>query len=224
VAYDIKQSGMEQYFKVKLAPDEDDEIGGTDLGSFMIKLPGVYNVYNALSVIAAAIELGVSLSDIRKHLSEFRGASRRMELLGKFHGADIYDDYAHHPTELKAAIFGLRQAYPEQKITAVFHPHTYSRTQALLEDFALSFTEADKVIILDIYGSAREKAGGVHSEDLTELINKKNIERGIKQEVIYIPDLKQCEEYLRKNLERKDTLLLLGAGDVFRVGEGLVNS
>ena len=145
-----------------------------------------------------------------------------MEFLGEFNGAVIIDDYAHHPTEIKATLAGARQLYPSAKLgtgklIVVFHPHTYTRTRALLDDFAASFGDVDEVIVLDIYGSAREEQGGVHSEDLVRKLKKSE-----KLKVNYIPTLKECEKYLRKNVKKGDVVLLMGAGDVFRIGENLV--
>lgn len=214
VAYDIKQKNGYQFFKVKFGIDE----GGDSLGDFSIQLSGQHNISNALAVIATCIELGVELVDIRKHLSDFTGTTRRMQVLGTFRGATIIDDYAHHPTEISSTLAGVREVYGTRQIKVVFHPHTFTRTKALLDDFAKSFNDADEVIVLDIYGSAREEQGGAHSSDLVEKIkvNSKELKVG------YIPTLKECEEYLRKNIERDDVVILMGAGDVFRIGENLI--
>jgi len=234
MAYDIKQHNGRQYFKVKYielqqlprdsspTAQNDDNIQDSEelLGDFSIQLAGRHNIANALAVIAAGVELEISLTDIRKYLSEFTGTSRRMEVMGKFNGALIIDDYAHHPTEIKATIAGARQLYKNKKITVVFHPHTFTRTKVLLDDFAKSFNEADAVIILDIYGSAREAHGGVHSRDLISKLKAQNS----KLKSLYIPTKKECEEYLRKNLQPGDVVLLMGAGDQFKIGEGLLNN
>ncbi len=211
-AYDIKQFGLKQYFKVKM--------DGEDVGDFSISLLGKHNIYNALAVIATCIELGVELKDIRTYLEEFTGTDRRMCVMGRFNGATIIDDYGHHPTEIKATLAGLRVAYPKNKITAVFHPHTFSRTKALLNEFAESFGDANKVVVLDIYGSARETQGGVTSQDL---INKMKQNEPDK-EFVHVTDLKDCENYLRQNIKRDEIIILIGAGDVFRVGEALINA
>ena len=229
----IKNS--QQYFKVKLGVDEG---AGNELGDFSINLQGKHNISNALAVIATCVELGMELVDVRKYLSEFIGAARRMQVMGEFKGATIIDDYAHHPTEIKAALAGAREVFQGRKIKVVFHPHTFTRTKALLDDFAESFGDADEVIVLDIYGSAREEHGGVHSRDLVAkiknqtntpilqsmgvFVEKDNLNQGRKSVVKYIPSLKQCEEYLRENIKRGDVVVLMGAGDVFRIGENLV--
>jgi len=242
VAYDIKQLGNKQYFKVKFGIDNNEE-DGTDLtgfyrfpgkpgslqndredllGDFCIGLPGKHNISNALAVVVASIELGVELWVIREHLAEFKGVDRRMQVLGKFRGATIIDDYAHHPTEIKATLSGARQRYKDNNLTVVFHPHTFTRTKALLDEFAASFEGADEVIVLDIYGSAREEHGGVHSRDLVKKIGIRNRELGIRQDIRYISTLEECEEYLRDNVGREAVVILMGAGDVFRIGENLV--
>lgn len=227
VAYDIKQQGKQQFFKVKMAADdeqEDFEFNEIDLGDFNIELLGKHNIANALAVIAICVELDIDLFKIRKHLAEFKGTARRMEIMGEYRGATIIDDYAHHPTEIKTTLAALRKLYKNSKLIVVFHPHTFTRTKVMLGDFSKSFTDADEVIVLDIYGSAREKHGGVHSKDLVDRISIKNKELKIKQEVKYIPSLKGCEKYLRENVERDNVVLLMGAGDVFRIGEGLTNN
>jgi UDP-N-acetylmuramate--alanine ligase len=227
LAYDIKSKDGRQYFKVKLGveefyEDEDDEPRQSELGDFCIQLSGKHNVYNALAVIAASIELGVDLREIREYLEDFAGTSRRMEIMGKYRGALIIDDYAHHPTEIKATLAGVRENYPNNRLITVFHPHTFTRTKGLFDDFITSFKDADKLILLDIYGSAREKQGGVHSRDLLAAIDEYNKKENIDQEITYIPDLKSCEGHLRQELKSGDVVLLMGAGDVFRIGEGLV--
>lgn len=218
VAYDLRSFNGEQYFKVRVAGDDEaDKLHPAELGDFKIKLSGEHNVSNALAVIAASIELEAPLSAIREQLAQFTGTARRMQRLGEFNGALIYDDYAHHPSEIKATLAGCRQIYPKNKLTVVFHPHTFTRTKALLDDFARSFSDASQVIVLDIYGSAREAQGGVHAKDLVEKI----IANG-HGDVKYIPSLKGAEDYLRANAERDEVVVLMGAGDVFRVGENLL--
>jgi UDP-N-acetylmuramate--alanine ligase len=228
VAYSIKSADSKQYFKVKIGSDsgeEDEESGNCqdfELGDFCIALPGRHNIYNALAVIAASIELDIPLNELREYLEDFSGTARRMEVMGKFHGALIVDDYAHHPTEIKTTLEGAKDLYPDKELVVVFHPHTFTRTKGLFSDFVSSFNSADKLIILDIYGSAREEQGGVHSRDLVEAINKKNTAEKINQPVVYIPTLDECEDHLRREAKNNDVILLMGAGDVFRIGEKLI--
>jgi UDP-N-acetylmuramate--alanine ligase len=217
MAYDIRISGDQQFFRVKLR-GETDESEATELGDFAISLSGTHNVYNALAVIAASVELGVELYDIRTHLETFEGTSRRMEVLGKYNGALIIDDYAHHPTEIRMTLAGARAKYPDRRIVTVFHPHTFTRTKGLLDEFSHSFADTDELIVLDIYGSAREVQGGIHSKDLILKIEAMHPDLHI----VYIPDLAACEIYLRQKLKSRDLLLLMGAGDVFRIAEKLL--
>jgi UDP-N-acetylmuramate--alanine ligase len=231
VAHDLRSFNGEQFFKVKMSIDEADEgenSGVLDIGDFKIKLLGRHNVYNALAVISAGIELGVDLTAIRKHLSEFTGTARRLQILGEYHGATIIDDYAHHPTEVRASIDALRQKYPDNRLILVFHPHTFTRTKGLMDDFAKCFAGVDELIVLDIFGSAREEQGGVTSRDLIERIeefNKGSAEKGTgdkEQTVKYVPSLSEVEIYLRDNIERGDVVVTMGAGDVYKIGERLV--
>ncbi len=192
------------------------------IDSFSILLPGDHNISNALAVIVSALQLGVPMVKIKKHLAGFKGADRRLEILGKYRGALIIDDYAHHPTEIKAALSGVKSFYQNKKLIVVFHPHTYTRTKVLLADFAQSFALADEVIILGIYGSAREKQGGVSSVDLVKKIKEFNKQKKIKQSVRHFKNLQLAESYLAKHLSKNELLLLMGAGDVFRIGQGLL--
>jgi len=229
VAYDIQEYGdgknYHQIFKIKLGSsfleEDEDDLSQKDLGEFKIKLFGRHNIYNALAVVATSLELGASLLQIRKYLSDFEGTARRMEMMGEFKGALIMDDYAHHPTEIKTTIQGLNKAYQDKNIIAVFHPHTFTRTKALFDDFISAFDGVDELIVLDIYGSAREEQGGVSSKDLVDAIKNHKSAKKIKS-IKHIPSLEECEGYLRKNISRKDLVLLIGAGDVFRIGENLV--
>jgi len=219
-AFNIEQSGVNQIFNVFA--------NGEDLGKFKIILSGNHNIANALAVIAAARSLGIDLPLIKRNLATFRSTERRMQTLGKFNGALIIDDYAHHPTEVKATLNGIKRLYPDKNIITVFHPHTFTRTKALLNDFAKSFSDTDELIVLDIYGSAREKQGGVSSADLLVKIkefNKSQIKPGMtrkKQIVKHIPIMPAVEDYLRDKLGADDLLVLMGAGDVFRVAQRLL--
>jgi UDP-N-acetylmuramate--alanine ligase len=194
-----------------------------NFGEFKISLWGEHNVLNALAVIAAARKLEVSIPDIKKHLAGFKGTERRAQVLGKYKGALIIDDYAHHPTEIKATLEGLRVRYPQKNIITVFHPHTFTRTRALFKDFVKSFGASDELIVLDIYGSAREKQGGVSSQQLVrEIVAYNKSIKNIKT-AKYIADIPKAAAYLKKTLGKNDLLLLMGAGDVFRVGKLLLS-
>ncbi|HZJ40656.1 MAG TPA: UDP-N-acetylmuramate--L-alanine ligase [Candidatus Saccharimonadales bacterium] len=193
-----------------------------NLGEFKIRLWGKHNIYNALAVIAAARDLGVSVANIKKYLFDFRGTERRAQILGKYKGALIIDDYAHHPTEIKATLEGVRHHYPYKRLRVVFHPHTFTRTKVLFNDFVSSFKEAAELIILDIYGSAREKQGGVSSAQLVKAIKSFNKQNSITQSVSNLKNIAQVVNYLHKQVDANDLILLMGAGDVFRVAEELL--
>lgn len=193
-----------------------------NLGEFKIRLWGKHNIFNALAVIAAARELGVSLAGLKKYLFDFRGTERRAQILGKYQGALIIDDYAHHPTEIIATLEGIRRHYPDKKLRVIFHPHTFTRTKALFNDFVASFGSAQELIILDIYGSAREQQGGVSSAQLVKAIQKFNKQHAISQPVSNLKNIAQTVDYLCTNVQKGDLIILMGAGDVFRVGEELL--
>jgi UDP-N-acetylmuramate--alanine ligase len=234
-AYDIRFLNGRQYFKVRMRNMDEEMFADpklnrdyqgelAELGEFSIGLAGRHNISNALAVLATAIELGIELVSIRQYLGEFTGTARRLERMGTYKSVQVYDDYAHHPSEIKATLAALRQLYPKERLVTVFHPHTYSRTKELLSQFAESFVLTDELIVLDIYGSAREAQGGVHSKDLVAKIESLRANGFAPGKVQYIGSQADCEAYLRANLARKDVLLLVGAGDVFRIGERLIDA
>jgi UDP-N-acetylmuramate--alanine ligase len=186
------------------------------LGKFEIQLPGKHNILNATAVIAVCHKLRIDMEQVRQALKKFRGTARRFEYVGTRNGAILIDDYGHHPEEIKATLKAAREIYPEKNIWAVFHPHTFTRTLALLAEFSQSFGSADKVIVLDIYGSARETQGGVHSEDLVKLINKYDYSKAE-----YIPTIDQAVEHLKDKIGSEDVVIAIGAGNGWEVVEDL---
>lgn len=191
---------------------------GESLGKFEITLIGKHNILNAASVVALCHQMQVDMEKVRKSLKNFKGTSRRFEKIGMFKEAILVDDYAHHPDEIKATLEGAKEYFKRRKIWTVFHPHTFTRTKALLSEFAQSFDDTDKVIVIDIYGSAREHQGGVSSEDLVKLINK--YQPGKAE---YIRTIEETTEYLREKSGQYDVLITMGAGDVWKIGEKLKN-
>lgn len=183
-----------------------------DLGEFEIQLVGKHNALNAASVIATCHWLNLDMEKVREALKKFEGTSRRFEIIGERNGAILIDDYGHHPEEIRVTLKATRELYPDKNIIAVFHPHSYSRTEALLQDFAQSFDDADKVIVLDIYGSARENTGNVSSLDLVKLINKYN-----RDKAEHIPTIDEAVEFLQDKIGENDIVLAIGAGNVFEV-------
>ncbi len=188
---------------------------GSSLGKYSLILPGDHNILNAASAVIVCRKLGLKPEEIAKPLQEFKGAKRRFEIKGEKNGVLVIDDYAHHPTEIRATLKAARKFYGQRKIWAVFQPHTFSRTKALLKQFAQAFKEADAVIIIDIFASAREKdRGEISSKDLATITQK------FHPDVKYIGSAEKAVEYLNKQTKPKDIVITLGAGDVYKtVGE-----
>ncbi len=185
---------------------------GESLGTFALQLAGKHNALNAASVIALCEYLKLDREKVREALKRFAGTSRRFEYIGEYKDALLYDDYAHHPEEIKVTLKAFRDLYPTRRIVAVFHPHTYTRTKALLAEFAQSFDDADLVYILDIYGSARETQGGVSSRQIVDLVN--TYTRGKAVHIETVTDT--IAELQEKTLEG-DVVVTLGAGNVWEV-------
>ncbi|HCU47931.1 TPA: UDP-N-acetylmuramate--L-alanine ligase [Patescibacteria group bacterium] len=187
------------------------------MGDFELQLVGSHNVANAIAVIALASYLGIDLDVVRRALADFEGTTRRFEFKGRLNNsAIVIDDYAHHPREIMATLKAARNFYPYKNIRVVFHPHTYSRTAALLKDFAKSFSDADEVVVLDIYASARETKGDITSQHLVDAIKKHH------PKVVLQPTIADAAGYLSNSLTRSDLVITMGAGDVWRVGDELI--
>jgi UDP-N-acetylmuramate--alanine ligase len=199
------------------------EVGGNDfvvlregqsVGAFGLQLPGLHNVKNALAAIAVADHLGLDLAGVGTALREFRGTKRRFEHKGTADGVIVIDDYAHHPTEIRATLAAARGRYPDRQIWAVFQPHTYSRTKALLTEFAESFGYADHVIVVDIYPAREYDNLGVSAADI--------VARMAHPDARHIAGLDEAIGYLTQRLKPGDVLITLGAGDGYLVGEGVL--
>ena len=184
-------------------------------GSFELSVPGSHNVLNALGCIALCDSYGISKSDIKSALKKYTGAHRRFEYVGQFDGVSVYDDYGHHPTEIKATALALKKkTYNHSWV--VFQPHTYSRTKNLLDDFADSLTYFDNIIITDIYAARETNTYGISSQDLVDKI------KTLGRKAIYIPDFNDIVNYLKQNAEKDDIILTLGAGTVTNIGPMLL--
>ena len=177
-------------------------------------IPGVHNVKNALAALAVADRLGVPIEQATAILANFRGVERRFEIKGEAGGILVVDDYAHHPTEIRATLAGARAHYPDREIWAVFQPHTYSRTRSLLDDFAAAFADADHVIIVDIFPAREVDDGSVNSRDL--------VTRMRHPDARYISALDDASGFLSGQLRSGDLLITLGAGDCYQVGEMVI--
>lgn len=187
------------------------------LGLFSLNLLGKHNALNAGAVISICHQMGIDMTKVANALREFKGTSRRFEILGEYKGAILIDDYGHHPDEILVTLKGARERYPKKNIWSVFHPHTYSRTRAFLQEFSQSFGDADKVIVLDIYASAREEAGNVSSKDLVRLINKYTLGKAI-----HIPTIEETVDHLAEIIGKDDVVILIGAGNAWEIGKKLL--
>lgn len=176
-----------------------------------LSVHGLHNVYNALGAAAAAYELGISGEAVKKGLESFTGAKRRFESVGTFDGVAVIDDYAHHPTEIESTLKAA-QEIKKGDIWCVFQPHTYSRTKAFLDDFAKALSHADKAIIADIYPAREKYDGTIHSCDLAA-----KCKNGV-----YINNFDAIKRYIQKNAKAGDTVITMGAGDIYKVGRELV--
>ena len=186
-----------------------------------LSVPGAHNRMNAAAALAVSDMLGIKEEDAKKSLASFSGTWRRLEKKGEIkEGAIIYDDYAHHPTEIKASLQALRELYPKnsKNITVLSQPHLYSRTKALFSDFAKSFGEADKIFLLPIYFAREEKDESISSEKLAKAINQTIHAQG--EYAKSFPDFESAEkDVLALNLGPKDVFVTMGAGEAYKVAD-----
>jgi UDP-N-acetylmuramate--alanine ligase len=183
---------------------------GIELGQVNLRQPGRHNVQNATGAAAMALESGVSFSDVAGALSRFPGAHRRLEFIGVFQGAAVYDDYGHHPTKVRATLQAARELR-HRRLIVVFQPHRYSRLAALLQDFSRAFTGADKVLVLDVYSAGEDNPTGVQATDLADMLPNGS----------YVGDFEGARQVLQGMVGPDDLLLLMGAGDIRKLGDEL---
>jgi len=187
---------------------------GTFLGEITLNLPGEHNVYNALASIGVGVELEIPFNVMQKALERVEGVQRRLENKGTKKGIAVIDDYGHHPTEIKITLQAARECWPDRRIVVVFQPHRYSRTQALFNDFTRSFYQSDLLVVLPIYAAGENKIEGVEGHTLFEEI----LRHGHKG-AVYVKNFEQAVSHLKNILVPNDIVLTLGAGDVWKVGE-----
>ncbi|MBU8848021.1 MAG: UDP-N-acetylmuramate--L-alanine ligase [Desulfobacterales bacterium] len=208
-ARDVSFMGSKSFFKVfhheKL------------LGEINLNIAGKHNVSNALSSIAAGIELNISFKTIKKALEQIEGVKRRVEIKGEKKGIIIMDDYGHHPTEIMATLTAIRESYKEKRLVVVFQPHRYTRTKELFYEFTRSFYQSDILIVLPIYAASEKEIKGVNAQCLCEGIR----EHGHK-DVSYAPDFTQGLSMITHKVQKGDIVLTLGAGDIYTLGEKLI--
>ncbi len=182
---------------------------------FALRVHGEHNILNALAAIALADLLALSDEVTAAGLFSFGGTDRRFEYKGQVNGVNIIDDYAHHPTEIRATLKAAKQ-YPHKRIWCVFQPHTYTRTKAFLDEFAAALSLADEIVLADIYAAREKDTLGISSETLQEKI------RSLGHSCHYFPTFEAIENYLLKNCTKDDLLITMGAGDVVKIGENLL--
>jgi UDP-N-acetylmuramate--alanine ligase len=188
---------------------------GVKSGTVKLGVVGEHNILNSLSVLALMDILEIDNTTVLKALENFHGTDRRFELKGTVGGITILDDYAHHPTEIKATLKAASN-YPHKTLWCVFQPHTYTRTKAFLGDFAKALTLADKVVLADIYAAREKNTIGISSKDLQSEIEK------LGTECYYFPSFDEIENFLLENCINGDLLITMGAGDVVKIGENLL--
>jgi UDP-N-acetylmuramate--alanine ligase len=187
-----------------------------ELGELELLVPGMFNVYNSLAAIAVSRELELDMATIKEGLLSFSGVQRRLEVKGRIGNITVVDDYGHHPTEVKETLAAARQVWQERRIV-IFQPHRFTRTKALFTEFTTAFTDADILILNDIYPASEEPIAGVNSAALSAAIKKAG-----HPHVEYIAKAEDTVEYLLKTIKPKDTVLTLGAGSVYKIGETLL--
>ncbi len=190
-----------------------------DLGEFLVPMPGLHNVRNALAAIGVALALGIEPPAIARALATFSGVHRRFERLGELSGAEIIDDYAHHPTEVAATLAAARQVYPRRRIVAVFQPHLFSRTRDLAGDFGRVLLGADRAVVTDVYPSRESPIPGVTGELVVTAARAAG-----HPWVRYCSTRAEAEALVRAELEPGDVVLTLGAGDIVRLAQSLAAS
>lgn len=213
-AADIEQEGFRTAARVVR--------NGQVLGKLELRVPGRHNVQNALAVAAVCTRLGLSWDDIAPHLATYRGAKRRFEVVAEGNGLLVIDDYAHHPSEVRATLAAARSGWPQRRIIAVFQPHRYARTHFLLDEFATSFADADHVVLTDIYAPAAEKPiPGTSGARLAERV-RSVVPEGVT--VDFVPARTDVAAHLRTIVRPGDVVVTMGAGDIWRTAREFVQA
>jgi UDP-N-acetylmuramate--alanine ligase len=186
------------------------------LGKICLQLPGIHNVKNALAAIAVGIELEIPFKKLKKALEEFTGVHRRFEIKANLRGVLVVDDYAHHPTEIKASLRAARDGW-DRRVLAVFQPHLFTRTRDFFQDFGQSFFDADLLVVTDIYPAREDPIPGVSGKLVADAARSLG-----HRQVVYIPKKGEVIDYLEKNVMEGDLVVTMGAGDIWTVGEKLI--
>jgi UDP-N-acetylmuramate--alanine ligase len=201
-AVNIKKGFMSMSFEAVLR--------GNSLGSFTVPAPGEHNVLNALAGIAVGLELQIETEKIKEAIKGFSGIQRRLEFKGEARGIKVYDDYGHHPTEIKATLKAAKESLDTGRLFVVFQPHRYTRTKDLFDEFTSAFDNADFLVVTDIYPAGEKPIKGISAEALSKEIKNPN--------VFYLKEKDEVAGFLSSRVEGGDVVLTLGAGDVWKVG------
>jgi UDP-N-acetylmuramate--alanine ligase len=205
----------------KLGPNE---VGGVDffaqrtgrsVGRIRTRIPGEHNALNVLAAIAAASYLEVPFEVTQAAVEGFRGTGRRFETMGVAQGVAVIDDYAHHPTEVRATLAAARQRFPRGKIWAVFQPHTYSRTRTLLATLALSFKDADHVLVTEVFAAREHLDLSISGKILSEVIEHEDVE--------FVADFAEAADRLAEGVHPGDAVIIMSAGDANQIGRLLLD-
>jgi UDP-N-acetylmuramate--alanine ligase len=184
-----------------------------DLGQITLQIPGKHNVQNALAAIAVGLQLGIPFSTVKSGIEKFTGVYRRWEKKGEARGITVYDDYAHHPTECRATLSGVKSGW-RRRVVCVFQPHLFSRTRDFYEEFGKAFLLADVLVVTDVYPAREEPIQGVTGELITNAAKQYG-----HKDVHYVHDKKDIPAYLKKNTRSGDIVITMGAGDIWKIGE-----
>lgn len=191
---------------------------GENLGRVKLSVPGEHNILNAVGAFACCHQLGVSPATIIDTLDKFKGTQRRFDIVGTTSdGVKLVDDYAHHPTEIKATLSAAHNI-PHNRLWCLFQPHTYTRTLALFDDFAEAFEEADILILAEIYAAREKNIYKISSKELAEEIKRVHPDK----KVYYMDTFDEIANYVKKNAEEGDLVITMGAGDIYKVGELII--
>jgi len=209
-ARDLQTSAMEVQFSVMHR--------STQMGRLRLRLPGRHSATNALAAVAVARELEIPFSKIVEALGSFTGIHRRFEIKGEPRGILVIDDYGHHPVEIQATVQAIRDSW-KRPLTVIFQPHRYSRTRDLFDDFLTAFEGADRLILTEVYPAGEEAIAGISGEALYQAVKRRG-----HLEVGFVPDKRAIARQLVPKLNAGDIVLTLGAGDVYKVGEELVEA
>jgi UDP-N-acetylmuramate--alanine ligase len=192
------------------------ELDHKPLGRLTLSVPGRFNMHNALAAVAAGLFASLPFGRIAEVLEQFPGTRRRLELKGRAKGITIIDDYAHHPTEIRATVGALCEHFHGRRI-GVFQPHRYSRTHHLRDEFSAAFQDLDLLVLTDIYPAGEPPIEGVDGEVLFRATRRKH------HEVVYVPRLEEIPDYLSHVLREGDVLITMGAGNIWQVGEEMLS-